>query len=78
MINIDLQNNIFRVTIPTNEKEFEYLQSETLIAMGAFIASKERKEQRALSDEEILRLVNYGRLFAKMTKFINANKEKKK
>lgn len=78
MINIDLANNVFKVTIPTNEKEFEYLQSESLIAIGAFLAAKEKKEQRVLSDKEILKLVNYGRLFANMTKFINANKEKNK
>lgn len=78
MINIDLQNNIFKVTIPTNEKEFEYLQSESLIAIGAFIETKEKKEQRTLSNEEILRLINFGRLFAKMSKFTNTSKERNK
>lgn len=78
MINIDLQNNIFKVTIPTNEKEFEYLQTESLITIGAFIETKEKKEQRTLSNEEILRLINFGRLFAKMSKFTNTSKERNK
>lgn len=78
MINIDLANNIFKVTIPTNEKEFEYLQTESLIAIGAFIETKEKKEQRTLSNEEILRLINFGRLFAKMSKFTNTSKERNK
>ena len=78
MINIDLANNVFKVTIPTNEKEFEYLQSESLIAIGAFLAAKEKKEQRVLSDKEILRLINFGRLFAKMSKFTNTSKERNK
>lgn len=78
MINIDLSKNIFQVKIPTTEMEFECLQSESLIVFGAFLSAKEKKEQRTLSDEEILKLINYGRLFANMTKFLNSKKEKDK
>ena len=41
MINIDLQNKIFHIKEPTNKDEYQYLESEVLIMVGAFLNYQE-------------------------------------
>lgn len=63
MINIDLQNKIFNIKEPTNKDEYQYLESEVLIMVGAFLNYQETLFDKQVNTNEILRLIESAKDF---------------
>lgn len=64
MINIDLQNKIFHIKEPTNKDEYQYLESEVLIMVGAFLNYQETLFDKQVDTNEILRLIESAKDFS--------------
>ncbi|MGI0405879.1 hypothetical protein ACRE1U_00950 [Helicobacter himalayensis] len=64
MINIDLQNKIFHIKEPTNKDEYEYLESEVLIMVGAFLNYQETLFDKQVDTNEILHLIESAKDFS--------------
>ena len=64
MITIDFQNKIFHIKEPTNKDEYQYLESEVLIMVGAFLNYQETLFDKQVDTNEILRLIESAKDFS--------------
>lgn len=64
MINIDLQNKILHIKEPTNKDEYDYLESEVLIMVGAFLNYQETLFNKQVDTNEILHLIESAKDFS--------------
>lgn len=76
MIHIDFNNSIFKIDIPTNEKELEILRTESLIVFGSFLEVLEKKKNKPLTDKEVLEFANFSRVIVNMARYLSKKGEK--